>query len=217
MLSFIGKFPLPPLHALPRLFFSSHSQVIWPPPPHTHTYTLTPTPFSASLSAVSRSGSSGSLSAVGWCWEGGQGREVVGVPLHPLRCCGGASGPPSACPGGAAAPEQPGTNPHLSGFPRRSGHGFQRKGGKGNYPPGSIQAHPNFVPLSRTPRSRHRAPPGPGSPRESHISGLGRGGTAQPRPVRPEDCARRKPSAEVEAAGKLSAGFVHTDQSLSSS
>ena len=40
---------------------------------------------------------------------------------------------------------------------------------------------------------------------------------AQPCPVRLEDCARRKPSSEVEAEGKLSTGFVHTHQSLSSS
>lgn len=99
--------------------------------------------------------------------------------MHPCAAAEGTAGRFVPALRGGCPPGQPGGSPHLSGFPRRSGHGLPRKGGRGNYPRGGIQPHPNSVPLSHAPRSRHRAPPGAGFPRDPHVSGLGRGdGTA---------------------------------------
>lgn len=165
----------PPPRPPPIIFFSSHSQVIRPPP--THAYILTPSPFSASLSVVSASGSFGSHSALGRCWGtavGGYG----GARAPPCAAAEGPAGRLVPAPGGWL-PRSGRDNPHLSGFPRCRGQGLQRRGGRGNYPPGSIQAHPNSVPLSQAPRSHPRAPPGSGFPKDPHVSGLGRGeGTA---------------------------------------
>lgn len=170
MLSFIGKFPLPPLPALPQLFFfKPFTSDLASPPPHptppaTHIH-----PYPSPILGFPLRGFSLRLPwfALGFlggvlrpCWGGG---DKGGTRAHRGGGCRGGG-----CPGAA------GGCPHLSDFLRCSGHGLQREGGRG-----SIQTHPNPAPLSHTPRSRLRAHPGSGYPRQPHVLGLGRGnGTA---------------------------------------
>lgn len=140
MLSFIGKFPLPPLHALPRLFFSSHSQVIRSPPQR-HTHTPIPAPFSAPLSALSPSDSLGSLTAVGCCWGPGRWRGAR---------CGEAEGAESrsVCTAPRGLPRSTGALlQNLGRSPLQRARLSARVGGRGKSSRGSIQAHPGCVPL----------------------------------------------------------------------
>lgn len=174
MLSFIGKFPLPPLPALPQLFFFKPftSDLASPPPPHpprdTHPslpqpHSRLPSPRFLPPAPLVRTRVFGGVLRP--CWGGGDKR---GTRAHRGGGCRGGG-----CPGTA------GGCPHLSDFLRCSGHGLRREGGRGNYPRGSIQTHPNPAPLSHAPRSRLRAHPGSGYPRQPHVFGLGRGnGTA---------------------------------------
>lgn len=98
-MSFIGKFPLPPLHALPQLFFSSHSQVFWLP--HTHAHTSLPRPLSRFPSPwFLFQNCFGWRSALERCGGAGPGGCEGAQP--PERCCCGVSEPLAACAGAAA-------------------------------------------------------------------------------------------------------------------
>lgn len=99
---------------------------------------------------------------------------------HLPRCCGGNNRPLTACAGrGGDCPGAARGHPSSFGLPPPQRARLAAKGRKGKLLSGSIQRHPNSVPLSRTLRSHPLAPLGSGFPGETLVSRLGkRGGTA---------------------------------------
>lgn len=169
MLSFIGKFPLPPLHALPRLFFSSHSQVIRPsshPPPQG-----TRTPLSQPLSPLpSPLFLSQTPSARSRLWGAAGGREGGGVPGVGRR-----KGPKaSVCTAPGGLPRSTGALlQNLGRSLLQRARLTAKGGGRGKSPRGASR---HILVVSR---SHLRPPSKSGLLRRPHISGPGRGkGTA---------------------------------------